>query len=29
MEFDRYVMPMRNSEVSVRMEGYEITPPDA
>lgn len=26
MEFDRYVMSMRNSEVSVRMEGYEITP---
>ena len=26
MEFDRRMMSMRNSEASVRMEGYEITP---
>ena len=26
MGFDRRMMSMRNSEASVRMEGYEITP---
>ena len=26
MGFDRHMMSMRNSEASVRMEGYEITP---